>query len=249
MPSVINKGVRIHYHVEGRGAPLVLQHGALGSLQDWYESEGLISTLGTDHSLILIDSRGHGFSDKPHEKESYSLELLSSDVVAVLDDLGVAKTVFMGYSMGGWIGLGLAIYSPSRLDGLIVGGAHPYARSFQDWRDGLCKGMESLAGGIFEYAKTVAPGFASRLYHNDAQAILALQQDRSDISDAIAGLVVPCLIYSGESDPIHPEVQSFAAFLPNAKSFSMPELDHLKAAFEMSVILPNVRKFLSDLES
>lgn len=37
MPYVSNKGVRIHYEVEGEGPPLVLQHGSAGSLEDWHE--------------------------------------------------------------------------------------------------------------------------------------------------------------------------------------------------------------------
>src|SRR5690349_5576708 len=107
MPYVNNKGVRIHYEVEGEGPPLVLQHGSAGSLGDWREL-GYVEALKQANRLILIDARGHGESDKPHDVAAYDIALRASDVVAVLNELGVREASYMGYSLGGWIGFGLA---------------------------------------------------------------------------------------------------------------------------------------------
>jgi pimeloyl-ACP methyl ester carboxylesterase len=74
-----------------------------GYLESWRE-RGYTNVLGDDYRLILIDARGHGRSDKPHEPEAYVRELRATDVVAVLDDLGIGKTNYFGYSMGGRIG-------------------------------------------------------------------------------------------------------------------------------------------------
>ncbi|MCY4577785.1 MAG: alpha/beta fold hydrolase, partial [Chloroflexi bacterium] len=62
MPHADNNGVRIHYHVEGEGAPLVLQHGLTSSILRWYEF-GFVDALKSDYKLLLIDARGHGDSD------------------------------------------------------------------------------------------------------------------------------------------------------------------------------------------
>ena len=72
MPYADNDGIRIHYQVEGEGPPLVLQHGFSESVVDWYEV-GYVDALRSDYRLILIDARGHGASDKPHDTDSYAV--------------------------------------------------------------------------------------------------------------------------------------------------------------------------------
>lgn len=53
MPYVENSGVRIHYHVEGEGPPLVLQHGLTSSPQNGY-AYGFVEELQKDYRLILV---------------------------------------------------------------------------------------------------------------------------------------------------------------------------------------------------
>jgi pimeloyl-ACP methyl ester carboxylesterase len=140
MPFATNANVRIHYETEGSGQPLVLHHGSFASGADWRDL-GYVDALKQENLLILIDARGHGASDKPHDPAAYDLALRASDVTSVLDDMKVERANFFGYSMGGWIGFGLAKYAPSRFRSLILGGAHPYAESVQGIRDGLPNGM------------------------------------------------------------------------------------------------------------
>jgi pimeloyl-ACP methyl ester carboxylesterase len=66
--------------------------------------------------------------DKPHDPQAYGPEKMTGDVVAVLNDLGVAKGNFWGYSMGGRIGFQLSRYHPSRFSSYILGGMSPYPR-------------------------------------------------------------------------------------------------------------------------
>jgi pimeloyl-ACP methyl ester carboxylesterase len=88
MPYSVNQGVRIHYQIEGDGQPLVLQHGFTDSLEAWYEL-GYVEGLKTDYRLILIDARGHGASDKPHEPDAYERDRNVADITTVLDDLEI----------------------------------------------------------------------------------------------------------------------------------------------------------------
>jgi pimeloyl-ACP methyl ester carboxylesterase len=120
-----NQGVRVHYEVEGKGSPLVLQRGFSDSLQTWYEL-GYVDGLKSDYQLILVDARGHGASDKPHEPEAYKPESNAADVVAVLTDLGISRAHFFGYSLGGWIAFAMAQYAPEHVHALIIGGANPH---------------------------------------------------------------------------------------------------------------------------
>ena len=94
MPRVVNKGISIHYRVEGTGPPLVLGHGITDSSDVFYE-RGYVAALKPKYRLVLIDARGHGQSDKPHDPPSYTPEKFASDFVAVLDDLGM-KTAATG---------------------------------------------------------------------------------------------------------------------------------------------------------
>jgi pimeloyl-ACP methyl ester carboxylesterase len=85
--------------------------------------------------LILADARGHGGSDKPHDPATYHLDRWVTDITTVLDALNLAKVHFWGYSMGGWIGFGMAKYEPERVDRLVIGGSHPYARNQEPARE------------------------------------------------------------------------------------------------------------------
>ena len=64
MPFVTNRGVRIHYQVEGQGPPLVLLPGYSMTGEDWREF-GYVAGLRAHYTLILIDPRGYGASDRP----------------------------------------------------------------------------------------------------------------------------------------------------------------------------------------
>ena len=153
MPYARNEGVRIHYEVEGEGPPLVLQHGFSESVVDWYET-GYVKALKPDYRLILIDARGHGDSDKPHDPEAYLLNRRVGDVTAVLDAIDIATAVYWGYSMGGWIGFGMANYAKERVRALVIGGQHPYSRSLVALRQlvqrGIAQGSGAFVAGMEE---------------------------------------------------------------------------------------------------
>jgi pimeloyl-ACP methyl ester carboxylesterase len=124
MPYADNQGVRIHYEVEGSGPPLVIQHGFTDSIQTWYEL-GYVDALKPDNRLILVDARGHGASDKPHDPEAYKLECNVADVVSVLTDLDIPRAHFFGYSMGAWIAFAMVQYAFDHVHALVIGGGNP----------------------------------------------------------------------------------------------------------------------------
>src|SRR5215472_4406008 len=142
MPYADNNKVRVHYRIEGgNGRPLVLQHGFTESIEDWSEC-GYVDVLKCQYRLIMIDARGHGGSGKPHDPEAYRLETRVRDVVTVLDDLGIERAHFWGYSMGGWIGFGMAAFAPERVDRLVIGGQHPFAGGMAELRQMVRAGSE-----------------------------------------------------------------------------------------------------------
>jgi pimeloyl-ACP methyl ester carboxylesterase len=102
--------------------PLVLLHGGLGSDLDWYAE---VPALAQTHSLILIDTRGHGSSTLGTQTLSYTL--FASDVIVVLNKLGLERVNIVGWSDGGNTGLFLARAYPERIHRLVAisVNAHP----------------------------------------------------------------------------------------------------------------------------
>ena len=251
MPYAHNGGVRIHYEAEGKGPALVLQHGFTESVVDWYET-GYVEALKPDYRLILIDARGHGDSDKPHDPDAYVLNRRVADIVAVLDALGIAKVLYWGYSMGGWIGFGLAKYAKERVRALVIGGQHPYARSMGALREmvqrGIAQGGGAFVAGMEEMFGPESTERKERLLSADLKAYLALVQDRPGLDDILPTMLMPCCLYAGEIDPLYPEVEACSRHIPQVTFFSLPGLSHCDAYTRSELVLPRVTGFLEALD-
>lgn len=245
MPYANHGGIRIRYEVEGTGPPLVLHHGTSGSGEDWKDL-GYVDALRRDHQLIMVDARGHGGSDKPHDPAAYDLPLRVADVTAVLDDLGIGQAHFFGYSLGGWIGFGLAKYAPERLSSLILGGAHPYAENMQAFRV-LASAGPAVVVALAErtFGRYPTPAFRARLAGNDFKALAALSQDRTSLADILPTIRIPCLLFAGEADPRLPQVQESVKHIADATFFVLPACDHLTALARSDLVLPEVSSLLN----
>ena len=250
MPHADNNGVRIHYQVEGEGPSLVLQHGFTSSMQRWY-FYGYVDALQSDYQLILLDARGHGGSDKPHDPEAYDVSLMAGDVVAVLDALHLDQAHYWGYSMGGWIGYGLAKYAPERVRTFILGGMHPYGRQLPpgsqlDGSDPEAF-VNALMGRLGVDQTAMPPAIRDELFANDFQALAAAQQDFPSLVEIIPTMTMPCFLYAGKNDATYyAKTRECAQHLPNATFFSLPGLDHSAVFRESGLVLPRVTKFLQE---
>jgi len=219
MPFANNQGVRIHYEVEGAGPPLVLQHGSFVTLDVWREN-GYTDALKDEYRLILLDARGHGASDKPHDPSAYDITSFAADVSAVLDDLRIRQAHYFGYSMGGYIGFGLAKYAPDRVLSLSLGGAHPYAEDLQPFRDLLSQDAEAYIASVARvFGEYMTSALRSRLLTNDRTALLALMGDRPSLEDVLPSMRMPCLLYAGEADPRFPKVRECRNVSPMLRFF------------------------------
>jgi pimeloyl-ACP methyl ester carboxylesterase len=112
-------GVDIYYEVYGQGDPVFLLHGGLAN-GTYYAYQ--IPVLAAKYQLIVMDSRGHGRSSFDEQPISY--ELMASDVLGLMDHLGIQKADIVGWSDGGIIGLEIAIHNPDRLNKVVAYGAN-----------------------------------------------------------------------------------------------------------------------------
>jgi len=108
-------GIRLWYESFGHGTPVILVHGGLANSDYW----GLqVRFLAANYRVIVLDSRGHGRSTRTDEPIGY--DLMSSDVLALMDYLHIRKAALIGWSDGAIIGLDIAIHYPDRLTRLFA---------------------------------------------------------------------------------------------------------------------------------
>ncbi|MEU0568018.1 alpha/beta fold hydrolase [Nonomuraea sp. NPDC005983] len=121
MPVAISRdGVALSYQTRGRGEALVLLAGQANNHHWW---DGVRTDFENDHLTVTLDYRGTGESDKPDMP--YSTRGFASDVIAVLDDLGVERAHVYGTSMGGRVAQWLAADHPARVRSLVLGCTSP----------------------------------------------------------------------------------------------------------------------------
>ena len=250
MPYADNHGVRIHYELEGEGPPLVLLHGLSEDLE-WWRDYGYVESLKKDYKLILIDARGHGASDKPHNPDAYKLELFVNDIVCVLGDLRIGKAHFLGFSMGGWVGFGIGKYAPERFYSLIIGAMSPY-RDPNEPNDllELFKKGKDFVWAYFEEKygpKIMTPQLKTRWMANDLEALIALVSKdwMLSLEDVLPTITLPCFLFVGEADPFYPGVKKCATSIPNATFVSFPNLLHVETLYRSDLVIPYIKKFLA----
>lgn len=112
-------GIRLHYVRRGHGPPVVLLHGWPGF---WYDWRRILPLLEGEADLIAPDLRGFGGSDKPDEDPAvaYTPAVMARDVIALLDDLGIATTVVVGHDIGSRVAQHLALTYPERVRALVL---------------------------------------------------------------------------------------------------------------------------------
>lgn len=242
MPYTRSKSAQIHYIVDGDGPALVLQHGFFGSAEDWYDY-GYVARLRREYQLILVDARGHGATDKPHQTEPYARCLFADDIAAILDDLHVDKCHYMGFSMGVRIGLTFARFYPARILSLTMMGMHAERTAMAS--------MRQAAESLEQWAPQLAgctPAHRARLLLNDRAALAALSYSDlfADLSDGLNKLDVPCLILAGDRDEEFERIRQTVPKIRNATFVQLDGYDHVDTLTRSEKVLASVMPFLAN---
>lgn len=247
-------------------------HGFDASSEQFYFT-GWVAALRDRYQLISIDSRGHGMSDKPHESEAYRMELSVSDVTAVLDDLGIPQAHYLGFSIGGRIGWGIAKYAPERVTSLIIGGIgaedpdpnHPDAWS-QEMIGLLRRGQGAVVAAVRERAvreirvsqkpsvlETILSQRLQLISKCDPEALVASllcwQKECLRISEILPSLTIPCLVFVSEADYNFKAAKAASELIPHAQFVSFPGLAHIETLARLDLVLPSVLGFLAKVDS
>ncbi|HZV34552.1 MAG TPA: alpha/beta fold hydrolase [Verrucomicrobiae bacterium] len=106
--------MRLHHQCQGEGAPLLILHGLLGSLDNW---QNISRKLSETFRVCALDLRNHGRS--PHS-DDFSYDVMTEDLLEFLDAQQIGRTRLMGHSMGGKTAMHFALKQPERVEKLVV---------------------------------------------------------------------------------------------------------------------------------
>lgn len=214
-------GIRLYYSKLGHGSPVVLLHGGLGNADYW----GLqAKALAARHTVISVDSRGHGRSTR--DARPYGYDLMADDVISLLDQLKIPRADFVGWSDGAILGLDLAMRYPQR-----VGKVFAYAANTQT--SGVKEGVENnptfaayIERAGQEYTRLSPtpkeyPAFVEQIGH-----MWASQPNWSDAD--LTRIKTPVLIVDGDHDEAikREHTEYMAATIPGAGLLILPNVSH-----------------------
>ena len=250
MPHFEHDGLRLSFIDEGEGPPILLVHGFASNMSMNWIGPGWVRHLTTlGYRVVAFDHRGHGASDKPHDPEAYAPSRMGADAVALLDHVGAADAVWMGYSMGARVSAFAALEHPSRVRALVLGGLGFGLVTGLDDAEGIAEAL--LAPSIEEV--TGARGRMFRAFADktgsDRRALAAcISTSRQTLgADRVARIAQPTLVAVGTKDDLAGSPHQLAALMPNATALDIPNRDHMLATGDRT-FMAAVADFLQTLE-
>lgn len=223
-------GVRIAYEVVGEGEPVVLVHGfGATRVQNWREPGWYGTLTGAGYSVIALDCRGHGESDKPHDVAAYRDSTMANDILWVIQAAGHTRAAVMGYSMGGMLALRLLYEHPENVTRAILGGVGDvYFTRSDAWRDAIADGLLAADTSGLTPVQWMFRDF-SHQPGKDVQALAAcMRAPRTPLGfDELATIETPTLVVCGSNDLISGPPNALAEALAHGRAVTIPNRDHM----------------------
>lgn len=248
MKFITYRNKKIAYQVEGKGPAVMLVHGFCEDSNIWEEFRA--DLLEENYRVIRIDLPGFGRSEV---LPSVSIEQMAEAVHAVLMKLKANEIIFIGHSMGGYVGLAFARLYPKMLRGLGLFHSHPYADS-EEKKENRRKSVEFIKRqGHALFVKQLIPSLFNEKFANSnafllekltyraakgkSAGIIAAQEamiEREDETKVLSEIEVPVLFIIGEEDQAVPPESIEQIHLPQAASIHILEKVGHMGLFEAS---------------
>ena len=203
------------------GAPVLVLSNSLGTTQQLWERQ--LPALAERFRVLTYDHPGHGASSLPDEP--CTVGGLARDLLALVDELGIERFSLCGVSLGGMVGMTLALEAPERVERLVLACTSAYVGPPDGWseraRIARAEGMAGLVDAVvgrwftpeFERddPKTVAR-FRAMLAAIPAEGYARCCEALGawDARDRIRAIAAPVLVVAGEDDPATPVEHSEA---------------------------------------
>ncbi|WP_042228699.1 alpha/beta fold hydrolase [Paenibacillus popilliae] len=248
MPIARLNGVSLHYHVRGKGVPIIWIHPPLLTSENFNYQ---MVQLSDSFRLISFDIRGHGYSGPSDEPITY--RLIVEDMLALMDKLGVKQAYVGGYSTGGSIALQALLSDPERFLGGVLISAMSEASDL--WLRGRIRAAAALtrlkAKSLILWA--ITRGNAdSRLTFKNLQRAARRGNSANwrqyyqysltyNCTDRLQDIKAPVLLIYGQSDrSFHKYALILHHGLPNSQLYWIPKAKHqipTKNALEMNWLI------------
>ena len=111
--------LNLHYTRSGSGPTLIIVHGLFGAADNWRSQ---VKQFAEHFDVIAVDLRNHGHSPK---SDQHNYDLMATDLLALMDQLGIQSADILGHSMGGKAVMNLALHHPERVKKLIIADVAP----------------------------------------------------------------------------------------------------------------------------
>jgi pimeloyl-ACP methyl ester carboxylesterase len=197
-------GINYYYEIRGKGEPLLVLHGGLGS-SDMFAP--LMPTLTKQRQVVLVDLQGHGRTELGTRK--LSLEAMGDDMDTLVQKLGYRQIDVFGYSFGGGVGFRLAVQHPQTVRRLVLVSA---GYSSEGFYPEIQAQQGQVNADAFQYMKETPmyKGYAAVAPKPDdfprlLDAIGGLMKQGYDYSADVAKLKMPVMLVFGDSDMYRPE--------------------------------------------
>src|ERR1700744_2560442 len=247
MPSFHNGDVEIAYLDEGEGDPIVLVHGfASSKTVNWVYPTWVSELRKHGYRVIALDNRGHGDSAKLYDPSQYSIPIMASDVVALMDHLDIGRADVMGYSLGGRMTAWLALNAPGRLRSATLGGIGIAMIEGGGPGESVAQALEAPSlDDVTDPGGRTFRAFAEQT-RSDRRALAAwLRGSRGLMTrEEAAAIKVPVLIAVGTADEIAGSAHALGEIIPGSEVLDIPRRDHMRAVGD-KVYKEGVLDFLS----
>ena len=256
MSSITTDQGIVHYEVYGRGRPVILLHGWLGSWGLWQET---MAYLGRYYRTYALDFWGVGESGK--KRETYAVHDFVSLVDQFMEHLGIAEAPLVGHSMGGTVSLSVALKYPERVSKVVVIGS-PIIGSSLAWPLKLA-GNRGIAFLLFNamWAFRLGMRVASPFISHDPRFPQMMDRDltkttlesfllsiaslrRTDLSPMLSDIQIPSMGMFGDLDNIvsPQQWQPMLEGIPAARIERFNEAGHF-------IMLDDPENFMQKLKS
>jgi len=189
-------GTKIYYEVRGTGETVLLVHGFIVNGQSWKRTELYKDLLNAGYKVIILDQRGNGFSDKPHDSTAYDNDAEAKDIMALVKMLNIKNYSAVGYSRGSIIVSRLLVLDKN-IKKAVIGGMGA-AFTNPQWPRRIMF-YRALSGDSVPELQTMVQNVKRQGL--DQQALAYLQRSQPSTSKEDLGKVKqPVLIICGDKD-------------------------------------------------
>jgi pimeloyl-ACP methyl ester carboxylesterase len=214
-------GISIHYAIYGRGSPVIFLHGGLANINYWGNQ---VPAVAAHHTVILMDSRGHGRSTR--DARPYGYDLMADDVIALMDALKIPKADIVGWSDGGILGLDLAMRYKDRIDKVFAFAANTVTSGVKGGVEKNPTFAAYIERAGREYRTLSATPDDYSAFVDQIGKMWAEQPNWSDAQ--LRAIDVPVLVVDGDHDEAIKlaHTETIAATIPHAGLLILPNVSH-----------------------